>query len=100
MEVKLDPKFIEAVRAGDLKIDWKSVAKRVEAQEGKWQMVFVTKRYDKGLAEEVASRLARVGCKARVVVGCPMNQGMIANPDRVVFARIPRSHRTPNGQLL
>lgn len=100
MEVKLDQRYVEAIQCGELRRDWKSIAKRVEHAEGRWQMVFTTKRFDRGLREEITDRLKAVGCIAQVVVGVPRNQHPLATPDRVVFARIPRSVRTPDGRLI
>lgn len=107
MDVKLDPRFIEAVNRGEIgRRDWKAIAKRVEAAQGQWQMVFTTKRFDHRIREEVEERLRSVGCRCQVVVGVPANQTigfdgpLRATPDRVVFARIPHSVIIPGTNTL
>lgn len=99
MEVKLDPRAAAMIESTELRKDWKPIRARLEAAEGHWVVVATTKRFDKGLREDIDAKLRGVGCIAQIVVGAPANQGPLANPDRVVFARIPRSRRSPSGKL-
>lgn len=99
MEVKLSPKIIDAISRGELRKDWRSTAKRVEAQEGKWQLVGVTDRTDRGVAAEVTERLGSVGCRAQVVALLGLGEHPRPWTGWAIFARIPRSIRAPSGRL-
>jgi hypothetical protein len=99
MEVKLHPKLITAIERGELRRDWRDVARRIEAQEGQWQLVAVTQRNDRGVAKEVEDRLKRVGCIAQVIALKGMNIHQRPWSGWAVFARIPRSRRAPNDKL-
>lgn len=99
MEERLHPRLIEAAERGELRRDWRAMARRIEAQEGRWQLVGIPKRKDRGIVAHVTECLAAVGCRAQVVA---LN-GLGADPRPwtgwAVFARIPRSHRAPDGTL-
>lgn len=99
MEVKLSPRIITAIERGELRRDWRAVAKRIEAQEGKWQLVSVTEKPDRGITAEVTERLRSVGCRAQVVALLGLNSGPRPWNGWAVFARIPRSVHAPNGKI-
>lgn len=100
IETHLHPNVVAAIEKGELGTNWRALATRIEAQEGRWQLVSVTQRNDKGIAAEVRERLRGVGCIAQVVA----LQGMMIHQRPwsgwAVFARIPRSVRTPTGKLI
>ena len=100
METKLDPSIITAINRGELRRDWKAVAKRIEAGEGQWQLVAVTQRNDKGIVAEVKERLRSVGYTAQVVALKGMEIHQRPWSGWAVFARTPRSRRTPGGRLI
>lgn len=89
MEVKLDTTIIERVERNDLRSDWRAIAKRLQEDEGRWRIVHITERTDRGICEEIRARLARVGCRAQVVA--LMGFGHLPRPwtGYAVFARIP-----------
>lgn len=104
MEVKLDPKLIDAVARARAKRDWRSIARRIEAREGQWQLIEVTPnrsdpRRDRGIAAEYKEKLRGVGCIAQVVALQGMNINQRPWSGWAVYARIPRSRRSPTGKL-
>lgn len=111
MEVKLDPKIIDAISRHELRKDWRAIAKRLEAAEGAWVLVGVVQRSDRGVADETRERLRAVGCRAQVVGlfgldGAISSEGLYAGPSNprpwrgfAVFARIPHSVIAPSGKV-
>jgi hypothetical protein len=104
MEVKLDPKLIEAVNRAKVKRDWKAIARRIEAMEGRWQLIEITANRqnperDRGIAGEYKEKLRSVGCTAQVVALQGMNINQRPWSGWAIYARIPRSLRSPSGKL-
>lgn len=105
MEVKLDPGLIDAVNRAKVKRDWRAIGQRIEAMEGQWQLIEVTgnrenPERDRGIAGEYKAKLAAAGCVAQVVALQGMNINQRPWSGWAIFARIPRSRRTPSGRLI
>jgi hypothetical protein len=105
MEVLLEPKLIDAVNRARVKRDWRAIARRIEAMEGQWQLIEVTgnrerPELDRGIAAEYKEKLRGVGCIAQVVALQGMNINQRPWSGWALFARIPRSRRTPSGKLI
>ena len=70
MEVNLDPKLIDAVNHARVKRVWRAIARRIEAQEGRWQLIEVTANRenperDRGIAGEYKEKLGASGLSRR-----------------------------------
>jgi len=65
MEVKLDPKLIDAIARAKARPDWRAIARRVESLDGGWCMVWQTDGV-KPATEWVREHLRMVGCRAEV----------------------------------
>lgn len=76
--------------------------RRIEAAEGEWQLCFVSKPESNGpgVAAAVKERLAAVGLTAQVVALKGMMIHQRPWSGWAVFARVPRSKRTPLGKLV
>jgi hypothetical protein len=76
MEVRLDPRLIDAIARAKAKPDWKAIAARVEAMEGAWTLVWSDLEDVRPKTAWVRAQLARVGCRAEVrsLQGYAVNQ--------------------------
>ncbi len=92
MEVRLDPKLIDAIARAKAKPDWRAIARRVTALEGDWCLVWTTEG-EKPATEWVREHLARVGCRAdvRSLQGFAVNQRPWTGWK--TFARVPDKER-------
>ena len=102
METILHPNVVDAISRGELHRNWRAMRKRIEAAEGEWQLCFVSKPENNGpgVAEAVTERLAAVGLVAQVVALKGMMIHQRPWSGWAVYARVPRSKRTPDGRLI
>lgn len=101
MEVILHPNVIREIERGELHRNWRAMRRRIEAAEGQWQLVLVSKPEDngRGVAAAVKEKLAGVGLTAQVVALKGMEIHQRPWSGWAVFARVPRSRRAPSGKL-
>lgn len=92
MEVKLDPRAVEAINDPTPRKDWRTLARRIEAAEGRWQLVMLVPDVTRlGIAEYVRVRLRDNGCRAQVV-GLLGPAGHRPWTGIAVFARVGRGN--------
>ena len=103
MELLLDPKLVDAVNRATVKRDWRAIARRIEAQEGRWQLIEIHPGSDKDAARDhrlyCEEKLRGVGCRVQVVGLQGMNIHQRPWSGWAFFARIPHSIVAPSGKV-
>ena len=92
-ELRIDPRASAILARGEMRRDWRPVASRVEADQGRWRLVWVAPDVRKGIAREVRERLAAVGCRAEVVGLVGLGTHPRPWTGIAVFARVPGPYR-------
>ena len=103
MEVKLAPSLIDAIARAEANRDWRAIARRIEAQEGRWQLIEIHQGFELAAARDhrryCEEKLRGVGCRVQVVGLQGMNIHQRPWSGWAFFARIPHSIVAPSGKV-
>lgn len=102
METVLHPNVVREIERGTLHRNWHAMKARIEAAEGAWQLVLVTKpdANGEGVAAAVTEKLRDVGGRFQVVALKGMMIHQRPWSGWAVFARVPHSIVTPAGKTI
>lgn len=87
-ELRMDPRAVAALQRGELRKDWRVVGERVQADEGRWRLVWLQADGKRGIARRIREELHAVGCPAQVVGLVGLGEAPRPWQGIAVFARV------------